>query len=120
MVTTASRAPSKANSPAPTVKSGKPLIPTWLSSFDGGHFYRSGRDLYGFPGGYALRTFTLREQDSSRLMGDVTRPTRLNATQTTPLGIVTYSRLLKPGESWTLDFKMPLIPTADPAVDRRH
>jgi hypothetical protein len=33
-----------------------------------------------------------------------------------PIGIVTYARLLKPGESWTLDFKMPLIPNADPFV----
>ncbi len=31
----------------------------------------------------------------------------LNAEPTTPIGIVTYSRLLKPGETWTLDFKMP-------------
>jgi hypothetical protein len=95
---------------------GEEFSPNWMNSFDDGHFYRNNRDLYGFPAGYADRTFTLREEDTSRMKPDILRPTRLNATQTTPIGIVTYSRLLMPGESFTLDFKMPLIPTADPFV----
>ncbi|MGB7267818.1 MAG: hypothetical protein WBC92_20030, partial [Terracidiphilus sp.] len=95
---------------------GEAFDSAWTNSFGDGHFYRSDRALYTFPGGFASRTFTLREQDSSRKMGDVTRPAQLNAAQTTPVGIVTYSSLLQPGESWTLDFKMPLVPTADPAV----
>ncbi len=108
--------PVEGKSPGEYRQIGEAFDPTWLNSFDGSHFLRSDRDLYSFPGGYASRTFTLREQDTARAMSDVTRPTRLNATETTPVGIVTYSSLLQPGEAWTLDFKMPLIPTADPAA----
>ncbi len=39
--------------------------------------------------------------------------TRLNPDPTTPIGIVTYARELDPGETWVLDFKLPVIPTTD-------
>ncbi|SPE24343.1 hypothetical protein SBA5_450007 [Candidatus Sulfotelmatomonas gaucii] len=95
---------------------GEEFNPNWMNSFDDGHFFRLNRELYGFPAGYADRTFMLRDEDTGRANRDVLRSTRLDATPTTPIGIVTYSRLLKPGETMTLDFKMPLIPTADPFV----
>jgi len=95
---------------------GEEFSPNWMNSFDDANFFRDNRDLYAFPEGYADRSFTLREHDRELLPAEVLRPTRLNSTPTTPIGIVTYSRLLKPGETWTLDFKMPLIPNADPFV----
>ena len=110
------RRPVEGKFPGDYRQIGENFDPAWINSFDGAHFYRSGRDLYSFPGGFAGRTFTLREQDLSRQMPDLLQPARLNATQTTPVGIVTYSSLLQPGEEWSLDFKMPLIPTADPSV----
>jgi hypothetical protein len=95
---------------------GEDFDPNWTNSFDDTSFYRNNRDLYIFPAGYADRTFTLRAHDNEIEPADVLHPANLNAAPTTPIGIVTYSRLLKPGETWTLDFKMPLIPNADPVV----
>ncbi len=108
--------PVEGKSPGDYRQIGEPFSPNWMNSFDGGHFFRFNRDLYGFPAGYADRTFLLRDRNTGRQVRDVLHPTQLNATPTTPIGIVTYSRLLKPGETMTLDFKMPLIPTADQFV----
>lgn len=94
---------------------GEAFSPGWKNHFDGTHFFRDQRVLYTFPAGYAARDMVLREDTSRIQPRDLTLPARLNATETTPVGIVTYSRVLQPGESWTLDFKMPLVPTADPA-----
>ena len=47
---------------------------------------------------------------------DLTRPAHLNVEPETPVGIVTYSSLLAPGAQRTLDFKMPVVPTADPQI----
>ncbi len=47
---------------------------------------------------------------------DVSKPVKLDVGPTVPVGIVTYSKLLKPGEESVLDFKMPVVPTADPAL----
>ena len=47
---------------------------------------------------------------------DVTKPVKLKVDPTVPVGIVTYSKLLKPGEESVLDFKMPVVPPADPAL----
>jgi len=93
---------------------GETFNPGWLNSFDGAHFVRNNRILYSFPAGYAARDFLLRENAVRMQPPEIEGPTDLHATETTPVGIVTYARLLKPGENWTLDFKMPLIPTADP------
>jgi len=108
------RRPVEGRFPGDYRQIGEQFSPSWGNSFDDGHFFRYNRELYGFPAGYSGRTFTLREQDTERNLRDLLRPTYLNATPTTPVGIVTYSRLLHPGETLTLDFKMPLIPTADP------
>ena len=95
---------------------GEAFDPNWTNSFDGSHFYRSGRELYAFPDNFVSREFLLREVDTGRQMPDLTQPVKLNANETTPVGIVTYSSLLQPGEEWTLDFKMPLVPIADAAI----
>lgn len=91
---------------------GEAFDGNWTNSFDNAHFFRTKRVLYEFPAGYASRDFILRENSLELHSPDLTRPTRLNAQETTPVGIVRYSRILKPGEQWSLDFKMPLVPTA--------
>lgn len=110
------RRPVEGKFPGDYRQIGEEFNPGWMNSFDGGHFYRFNRELYTFPAGYSDRTFMLRDQDTERILRDILRPTNVDATPTTPIGIVTYSHLLKPGETLTLDFKMPLIPTADPFV----
>lgn len=95
---------------------GEAFNPGWTNNFDGANFYRFNRDLYSFPSGYADRSFTVRKNWSEPNPQDVFFVTRLSPAPTTPIGIVTYARELNPGEKWTLDFKMPVIPTADPFV----
>lgn len=88
----------------------------WMNYFDDANFYRFNRDLYAFPAGHADRSFTIRKNWSEPNPQYVLGVTHVDSGPTTPIGIVTYARKLKPGESWTLDFKMPLIPNADPFV----
>jgi hypothetical protein len=95
---------------------GEPFNPGWINYFDDANFYRFNRDLYNFPAGYIDRSFRVRKNWSEPNPEYVLGETQLNATPTTPIGIVTYARELKPGETWTLDFKMPVIPNADPFV----
>ncbi len=97
-------------------QAGELFNPGWMNYFDNANFYRFNRDLYCFPAGYADRSFTIRKNWSEPNPQDVLSETRLSPTPTTPIGIVTYVRELNPGETWTLDFKMPVIPTADPFV----
>jgi hypothetical protein len=86
----------------------------WVNFFDDANFYRFNRDLYSFPAGYADRSFTIRKNWSEPNPQYVLGVTHVDAGPNTPVGIVTYARELKPGQVWTLDFKMPVIPTADP------
>ena len=86
----------------------------WVNFFDDANFYRFNRDLYAFPAGFVDRSFTIRKNWSEPNPQYVLGVTHVDAGPTTPVGIVTYARMLKPGETWTLDFKMPVIPTADP------
>jgi len=95
---------------------GESFNPGWVNYFDDANFYRFNRALYSFPAGYVDRSFKVRKNWSEPNPEYVLGVTQLNATPTMPIGIVTYARLLKAGESWTLDFKMPLIPNADPFV----
>jgi hypothetical protein len=86
----------------------------WMNFFDDANFYRFNRGLYSFPAGFADRSFLIRKNWSEPNPQYVLGVTHVDAGPTTPVGIVTYTRELKPGEAWTLDFKMPVIPTADP------
>jgi hypothetical protein len=107
--------PVESKSPGDYRQIGEDFNAHWRYVFDtSNHFLRFNRVLYSFPAGFASRNFTLREDERSIEDPAPGTPRDLNASTTTPVGIVTYSRLLKPGETWTLDFKMPLIPTADP------
>jgi hypothetical protein len=86
----------------------------WVNFFDDANFYRFNRDLYAFPAGFVDRSFTIRKNWSEPNSQYVLGVTHVDAGPTTPVGIVTYARELKSNESWVLDFKMPVIPTADP------
>ena len=86
----------------------------WMNFFDDANFYRFNRDLYAFPAGFADRSFAVRKDWSEPNPQYVLGVTHVDAGPTTPVGIVTYARELKPGDTWALDFKMPVIPTADP------
>ncbi|MGO9324746.1 MAG: hypothetical protein ACLP07_09310 [Terracidiphilus sp.] len=101
---------------APHGKDGEAFNPGWMNYFDDANFYRFNRDLYSFPAGFADRSFKIRKNWSEPNPQYVLVETQLNADPTTPIGIVTYAKQLNPGETWTLDFKMPVIPNADPFV----
>ncbi len=90
----------------------------WRNYFDDANFYRFNRNLYTFPSGYADRSFTVRKNWSEPNPQWVLTETLINPdlSPDTPIGIVTYARELKPGEFWALDFKLPVIPTADSFV----
>jgi len=93
---------------------GERFNPDWVYSFSPGGFLRDGRLLYTFPGGYATRGFTLHGRYN--YPQDVSKPSKLAVDPTVPVGIVTYSDLLKPGQELTLDFRMPVVATDDPAA----
>ncbi|MGP8251488.1 MAG: hypothetical protein ACLQHF_05590 [Terracidiphilus sp.] len=108
--------PAEGQFPGDYRQIGEPFSNKWMNSFDGGHFYRDGRMLYSFPSGFSSRGFLLRDRFSALNPPELEKPVRLNVEPGTPVGIVTYSSMLEPGEEWTLDFKMPLVPTADADV----
>lgn len=110
------QSPSQTGQNREDENAGEPFNPGWTNNFDDANFYRFNRDLYSFPPGFVDRSFTSRKNWSAPNPQYVLSVTTLNPAPTTPIGIVTYARRLNPGETWTLDFKMPLIPTADPFV----
>jgi hypothetical protein len=93
---------------------GERFSPDWVYSFSPAGFLRDGRLLYSFPNGYAARGFTLHGRYN--YPQDISRPAKLDVDPTVPVGIVTYSELLKPGAERVLDFNMPVVPTDDPAA----
>ncbi|HVN93708.1 MAG TPA: hypothetical protein VMT38_08430 [Terracidiphilus sp.] len=105
------------NAPAaPTGQPGEAFNRGWVNYFDDANFYRFNRDLYIFPPGFIDRSFTIRKNWDQPNPQYVLGVTHVDAAPDTPVGIVTYARQLNAGETWTMDFKMPLIPTADPFV----
>jgi hypothetical protein len=88
----------------------------WTNTFDAGHFYRDDRLLYTFPSSYTTREFTLRDRIRNGRVADTGKPASLHVEPETPVGIVTYSSLLQPNSEWSLDFKMPVVPTNDEAT----
>jgi hypothetical protein len=105
--------PAEGHSPGDYRQIGEKFSSDWKNSFDDGHFFRDGRLLYSFPSGYESRGFVLRDRFSALGPPELEKPVRLNVEPETPVGIVTYSSMLVPGEEWSLDFRMPLVPTAD-------
>jgi hypothetical protein len=82
---------------------------TWEYRFDGDAFLRDGKGMYVFPPGWSAQSFTLHESYNN--LPNLT-PRALNLLPTTAAGIARYSKMLAPGEAWTLDFRMPVIPAA--------
>jgi hypothetical protein len=90
---------------------GEKFSTDWEFGFTTNGFTRDGKLLYTFPDGYTTRGWTMHGRYN--YPQDVSKPSKLRADPTVPVGVVTYSKLLKPGEEYVLDFKMPVIPTAD-------
>ena len=88
---------------------GEDFSSLWTQSFSSDGFLRDNRLLYEFPSGYAMRGYTMHVRYN--YPQDVSEPKKLNVDRTVPVGIVTYSRMIQPGEEYVLDFKMPVIPT---------
>lgn len=93
---------------------GEKFNPDWAYSFTADGFLRNGKLLYLYPAGYVNRGYTLHGRYN--YPWDVSKPAKLAVDPTVAVGIVTYSRLLKPGEEYTVDLKMPVVPTADAAI----
>jgi hypothetical protein len=93
---------------------GEKFDPGWTYSFMDHGFLRDGRLLYSFPAGYASRGFTMHGRYN--YPQDVSKPAKLVVDPTVAVGIVTYSELLARGQERVLDFKMPVVPTAEPAA----
>jgi hypothetical protein len=88
---------------------GEVFSNTWMYSVGGDAFLRDGRAMYLFPAQPAPRlSLTLRSHyNRSQSLG----PARLDVQPTTPTSVAAYTVELAPGESRSLDFKMPLLPT---------
>ncbi|MGB7137059.1 MAG: hypothetical protein WBD46_17355, partial [Acidobacteriaceae bacterium] len=80
---------------------------SWQYRFDGDAFLRDGKAMYVFPAGASELSFTLHESYNNP--PDLT-PRALKILPTTAAGIARYGKMLAPGEEWTLDFKLPVIP----------
>lgn len=93
---------------------GEAFSHDWVYSFAGASFLRDGRLLYSFPEGAASRGFTMHGRYN--YPQDVSKASKLNVDPTVPVGVVTYSELLDPGKERVLDFRMPVVPTADAAA----
>ncbi len=106
---------------------GEKFSPNWIYSFSSpdlnvvteptpGMFLRDGRVLYIFPfNTFAPPRMSWTLHGNYNYPQDIGKPSKLDVDPVVPVGIVTHSRLLKPGESWTLDYTMPVVPTSDPA-----
>jgi hypothetical protein len=92
---------------------GEKFSHDWAYSFSESSFLRDNRVLYLYPAGYAARSYTLH--GNYNYPQDIAKPSKLFVEPEVPVGIVTYSRILKPGESWSLDYTMPVVPTSDDA-----
>jgi hypothetical protein len=80
----------------------------WEYRFTGNAFVRGGKIMYVFSQGSQEKAFTLEQYYNN--IPDLT-PRRLRVQETTPTGIVRYSRMLAAGEESSLVLKMPVIPS---------
>ena len=106
--------PSTGKFPGDYRQLGEDFNSDWIYSYSADGFLRDSRLLYTFPAGYSTQGWTLHGYYNN--VQDVSKPKKLTVDPTVAVGIVTYSKLLKAGEEETLDFKMPVVPTADPGT----
>lgn len=90
---------------------GEEFDANWKYSFNGNHFLRDGRLLYSFPDEEEFRGWTLH--GFYNYPQEIDKAKKLTVDETTPVGIVRYSKMLKPAEEWVLDYRMPVVPTDD-------
>jgi hypothetical protein len=100
------RRPEAGSKPGDYNQPGVAFNPDWVYGFQGNAFLRDGQAMYVFPAGAQL-TPTLHESYNQPPSPD---PHAMHLLPTTPAGIARYSKLLAPGEEFTLEFKMPVIP----------
>lgn len=93
---------------------GEKFNPDWTYSFTEDGFLRDGKLLYAFPAGSVMRGWVMHGRYN--YPQDVSQAKKLIVEPTVPVGIVTYSKMLQAGEESTLEFKMPVVPTADAAT----
>jgi len=108
--------PAEGKYPGAYRQIGEVFSRDWTNTFDAQHFYREDRLLYTFPSSYSSRRFTLRGSAYDGGAPDAAKPVSLHVEPETPVGIVTYSSMLQPNSEWSLDFKMPVVPTSDEAT----
>lgn len=104
--------PREARFPGDYRQIGETFHPDWTYSFSGDRFLRDGRILYFFPR-TEDRAYTLHGFYNYPVAVD--KPATLNIDPETATGIVRYAPVLQPGQSQTLEFKMPVRPTSDEA-----
>ena len=106
--------PVEGKAPGDYRQIGEKFNPDWVYSFTPTGLLRDGRLLYRYPEGYADRGYTLHGRYN--YPWDISKPEKLTVDPTVAVGVVTYSQLLKPGETRTLEFKMPVVPSSDTAT----
>lgn len=87
---------------------GESFSKSWVYSASGHSFLRDGRVIYQFPQQPAPRLSLTLRTHYNRVRP--LNPTPLDVMPTTPVDVAAYTIRLKPAESHTLDFKMPLVP----------
>jgi hypothetical protein len=87
---------------------GEDFSKEWTYSCEGGAFLRDGRVLYLFPQQPEPRLSLTLRSHYNRVHPLVA--TKLDIEPTTPTSAAAYTVTLAPGESRSLDFRMPLVP----------
>jgi hypothetical protein len=102
------RRPGAGQRPGDYNQPGVAFSPDWIYGFQGNAFLRDGKAMYLFPAGAQL-SLTLHNgyNESPDL-----NPRKLDLLPTTAAGIARYSKILAPGEEFTLEFKLPVMPVA--------
>ena len=101
--------------------------PHWNYSFGLGKFVRDGRILYTFPSQPQSTQVSLSLEDNGlrtyryftgEVEGSLNPTYRLS--EQTPMGVVSYGIHLKPGETKSLVFKMPIVPLPENTAQARQ
>jgi hypothetical protein len=102
------RRPFTPKRPGGYTQLGVEFNPDWVYGFDGSTFRRDGKLMYSFPSQPSPQLhLTMKEGYNEN--GDL-KPRKLQVLPTTPVGFVQYPLPLAPGQSTTLDFKIPVVP----------